>query len=120
MRVTLMQHRRDELVGHGFTSNQGAHRGEKSFVASGRARQTRSSKLPRRRSGFRQRAQPPVERLNFDRVRLAPHFAEDDSGGFDGPGRPSLYEKPERREAPAPNLGDRRPRVVILRGWNAE
>ena len=36
------------------------------------------SKLPRLRSGFRRRAQTPAGRLNFDSVRLTPHFAQDD------------------------------------------
>ena len=38
------------------------------------------SKLPRLRSGFRQRAHTSARRLNFDFVRLTPHFAQDDSG----------------------------------------
>jgi Domain of unknown function (DUF1906) len=38
--------------------------------------QTWGPKLPRLRSGFRQRARTPAKRLNFDFVRLAPHCAQ--------------------------------------------
>jgi hypothetical protein len=40
------------------------------------------SKLPRLRSGSRQPAQTPAKHLNFDFVRLTPHFAQDDKSVF--------------------------------------
>jgi len=35
--------------------------------------------LPRLCSGFRQPAQTPANRLNFDCARLTPHFVQDDN-----------------------------------------